>query len=121
MEWPLDKKDRSFQFGRLLAAMERAEEDYYYRTKEERQTNAIKALAGFKQTPWTVFERVNERLEGAYLNRIEQWQKKRYYKLRDEITALISQCSEEALNAPLTPYYLMGYELQRNEFFKTIN
>lgn len=29
MEWKLDRKDRSFQFGRLLAVMERAEDDYY--------------------------------------------------------------------------------------------
>lgn len=121
MEWPLDKLDRSFQFGRLLAAMERAEADYYYKTKEERQTNAVKSLAAFKQTPWIVFERVNKRLEGAYINRIESWQKMRYYKLRDEISALLSRCTEEPLNAPLSPYYLMGYELQRNEFFKTTN
>lgn len=118
MEWPLDKKDRSFQFGRLLAAMEKAEQDYYYEHDEEmRQTNAIKALAVFKQTPWIVFERVNARLENAYLPRIKQGRRNRYYKLRDEISAILAQCGGD-LNAVLTPYYLMGYELQRNEFFK---
>lgn len=117
MEWPLDKQDRSFQFGRLLAAMERAESDYYYNAKEERQTNAIKSMAAFKQTPWIVFERVNERLENAYLPRIKPGQRNRYYRLRDEVTGSLARCGED-LNAPLTPYYLMGYELQRNEFFK---
>ena len=117
MEWPLDKQDRSFQFGRLLSAMERAESDYYYNAKEERQTNAIKSMAVFKQTPWVVFERVNERLENAYLPRIKPWQRNRYYKIRDEITGILAKCGED-LNAPLTPYYLMGYELQRNDFYK---
>lgn len=117
MEWPLDKQDRSFQFGRLLSAMERAESDYYYNAKEERQTNAIKSMAVFKQTPWVVFERVNERLENAYLPRIKPWQRNRYYKIRDEITSILAKCGED-LNAPLTPYYLMGYELQRNDFYK---
>ena len=34
MAWALDKKNRSFQYGRLLAAMERLEEDYYSKTQE---------------------------------------------------------------------------------------
>lgn len=122
MEWPLDKKDRSFQFGRLLAVMERAEADYYYLTGEDRQTNAIKSLASFKQTPWSVFVRVDERLKNAYLPRLKDnnlWMRQRYYKLCGEITNIISTCTDEDVNAPLNQYYLMGYELQRNEFFKT--
>lgn len=121
MEWSLDKKDRSFQFGRLLAIMERAEADYYYSTGDDRQTNAIKSLAAFNRTPWNVYVRVNERLENAYLPRISSNCRKRYYKLRDEITANLSEFSAEQLNKPLDPFYLMGYELQRNVFFNTNN
>lgn len=118
MEWPLDKEDRDFQFGRLLAVMEKAEQDFYKAHKMEmRPTNAIKSLAAFKQTPWIVFERVNERLESAYLPRIKLRNRNCYYKLRDEISAILAQCGGD-LNAVLTPYYLMGYELQRNAFFK---
>lgn len=123
MEWKLDRKDRSFQFGRLLAVMERAEDDYYnsddYHNNigDSRQTNAIKSIAAFRQTPWTVFARINEMLEGAYLPRIKQWQRDRYHRLRDEISVNLSEYGD-ALNKPLNEFYLMGYELQRNEFFK---
>ena len=41
MEWKLDRKDRSFQFGRLLAVMERAEDDYYNNIGDSRQSNGI--------------------------------------------------------------------------------
>ena len=117
MEWELDRKDRSFQFGRLLAVMERVEEDYYRSINEDRQTSAIKSLSSFKQTPWSVFERVNEHLSQAYLPRVKPWQRDRYKRLTGEITAMLSSCSKKDLNAPLDPFYLIGYELQRNEFF----
>ena len=118
MEWKLDRKDPSFQYGRLLAVMERAEADYYGKTNESRQTNALKSLTAFKKTPWKVFERVNEKLESAYLNRLDKRSRNRYYRLRDEIVAILCQCCED-LNAPLNEFYLVGYSLQRNAFFES--
>mgnify|MGYP001211868421 CR=1 FL=1 len=66
MAWALDKKNRSFQYGRLLAAMERLEEDYYSKTQEGRQTNAIKYMSEFKRRPFAVFERVNQHLQAVW-------------------------------------------------------
>ena len=117
MAWELDKRDRSFQFGRLLAVMERGEADYYYKTQEKRQTNAIKFMSEYKQRPWFVFERVNRQLHQAYLNRIDPWQASRYERLVGEIVGILGQFPEEDLNKPLDDIYLMGYELQRNAFF----
>lgn len=121
MAWSLEKKDRSFQYGRLLAAMERAEADYYYKTGEDRQTNAIKFMSEFRQRPWMVFERINRQLHHAYLNRIDQWQVNRYEKCVGEIVEILQEFPEEDLKKPLEDIYLMGYELQRNEFFKKNN
>ncbi len=118
MSWDLDKKDRSFQFGRLLAAMERAESDYYYKTNENRQTNAIKNMSQFRRNPWSVFERINRQLNQAYLGRIEQWQKARYERVKDEICKILREFPEGDLNKPLEDTYLMGYEIQRNAFFE---
>ena len=118
MAWELDKCDRSFQFGRLLAVLERGEEDYYRKTQEARQTNAVKFMSEFRQRPWFVFERINRQLHQAYLGRIEPWQVSRYQRLVGEITAILGQFPEEELNRPLEDIYLMGYELQRNAFFK---
>ena len=117
MTWELDRRDRSFQFGRLLAVMERGETDYYAKTQETRQTNAIKFMSEFRQRPWFVFERLNRQLHQAYLNRIAPWQANRYERLVGEIVAILGEFPEEALNKPLEDTYLMGYELQRNSFF----
>lgn len=118
MSWTLDKKDRSFQYGRLLAVMERAEEDYYYKSGESRQTNAIKFMSEFRRRPYFVFERLNRHLNQAYLNRIDAWQCSRYNRLVGEIFEILREFPEQELNQPLTDLYLMGYELQRNEFFR---
>ena len=117
MAWELDKRDRSFQYGRLLAIMERGEMDYYSKTQETRQTNAIKFMSEYRQRPWFVFERVNRQLHQAYLNRIDPWQANRYERLVGEVTAILGGFPEEELNKPLEDIYLMGYELQRNAFY----
>lgn len=117
MAWELDKRDRSFQYGRLLAVMDRAEQDYYYKTQESRQTNAIKFMSEFRQRPFYVYERVNRHLHQAYLNRIKPWQANRYERLTREIIGIIREFPEEELNKPLSDLYLMGYDLQRNAFF----
>ena len=117
MAWELDKRDRSFQYGRLLAVLERGEADYYNKTQETRQTNAIKYMSEYRQRPWFVFERVNRQLHQAYLGRIEPWQTNRYERLVGEIVAILGEFPEEELNKPLDDIYLMGYELQRNAFF----
>lgn len=122
MAWELDKRDRSFQYGRLLAAMERVEEDYYFKTQENgqqdsRQTNAIKNMSDFRRRPFSVFERVNRHLQQAYVNRVDPWQANRYNRLVGEIFGILQEFPEGELNRPLDDIYLMGYELQRNAFF----
>lgn len=117
MAWELSKNDRSFQYGRLLAVMERAEADYYRKTQESRQTNAIKFMSEYRQRPFYVFERINRALHQAYLNRIDEWQANRYERLVSEIFQILGNFDESELDKPLDNIYLMGYELQRNSFF----
>ena len=114
----MDRRERSFQFGRLLAVMERAEEDFRSNREGDggRQTNALRSLSAFKETPLRIGERVNEQLENAYLPRLGKWQRDRYRRLRDEILALLCECGGD-LNAPINEFYLIGYSLQRNAFF----
>lgn len=45
-----DKKDRSYQFGRLLAVMEKVERDTYDRD-EKREPNAIRMQSVFCERP----------------------------------------------------------------------
>ncbi len=98
--------------------MERAEADFYYKTNETRQTNAIKFMSEYRQRPWTVFERINRQLHQAYLSRIDPWQAARYERLKDEICKILCNFDEKELNLPLSDLYLIGYELQRGAFFE---
>ena len=122
MSWDLTKPDRSFQFGRLLAVMDRAENDFYSLTEEAgRQTNAMKMMSIFRQRPWTVYEQVNRQLNTAYLPRLKPWQRSRYQRLTGEIVEILSVFPETELNRPLGDLYLMGFDLQRNAFFTKNN
>ncbi len=119
LSWELLKKDRSFQYGRLLAVMERLELDYYNKSGEDRLTAAIKAMPEFRRRPWNIYERVNRHLTQAYLPRVERWQRERYARMKDEITGILREFPQEELNRPLDDIYLMGYDLQHAEFFKS--
>ena len=110
--------DRSFQYGRLLAVMDRAECDYYRNSDDDRQTNAIKAMSEFRRRPWQVYERINRQLHVAYLPRMYRQDAERYERLCGQIVGMLAQFDESELNKPLEDTYLMGYELQRNAFFK---
>lgn len=121
METKLDEKDRSFQFGRLLAVMERAEQYYYWRTGEsgqdtstQRETNAIRMLGVYVQRPFATFGAIDKKLRTAYLPRISPGQKGQYLKLAGEIVAALHELGDKDLNKPLSDKYLLGYYLQRD-------
>lgn len=123
MGWNLDYHDRSFQFGRLLAALEKVEQDYYYQTgendadKKERMTTAIKSLSRFRQRPFSTYAAVQKHLWQAYFPRLNKASIIRYEKLKGEIVGMIAGFPEEELDRPLKDIYLLGYDLQRNAFF----
>lgn len=124
MSWDLNYPDRSFQFGRLLAAMERVENEFYRgETSEDkdknRQTSAIKAMAEFRRRPFSTYERVNRHLLQAYLPRVAPYARTQYAMLRDDIMMKISEFPPEDLNKPLDDIYLMGYDLQHADFYKS--
>ena len=114
-----DKKDRSYQFGRLLAVMEQIEKSSYDST-DTRETNAIRLQQKFVQRPLYTAEKVIEKLNAAYfpqLNRKSPGLKISYEKLIGEIMEKISQFSEDEWNKPLSETYLLGYYLQKNALF----
>lgn len=126
MGWTLDNPDRSFQFGRLLAAMEKVEQDYYYQSgggkddSRPRMTTAIKSLSRFRQRPMTTYSRIQEHLWQAYIPRLNSASRMRYEKLRGEIMDIVARNSAAEIDEPLKDIYLLGYDLQRNEFFKSV-
>ena len=67
-----EKKDRSCQFGRMLAVMEKVERDAFDKT-EEREPNAIRMYAVFCQRPMYAAGILEKQLEQAYFPRLKRW------------------------------------------------
>lgn len=63
------KQDRSYQFGRLLAVMEKVERDTYT-DNENREPNAIRQMTIFCRRPMYVTANLEKQLEQAYLPRL---------------------------------------------------
>lgn len=119
-EWTMDfepfKNDRDYQYGCLLAVMEKLERDTY--TKDEtREPNAIKLQSAFCQKPLHTAKVLNEKLL-PYLARLSP-QKRAFFKKRiGEIMETIANCESSRLNAPLGDTYLLGYYLQRQALYR---
>ena len=114
-----EKKDRSYQFGRLLAVMEKIEKDTYD-SNDNRETNAIRLQQKFVQRPFYTTEKIMEKLKVAYLPRLTPGAKIYYEGIIGNIMEQLSDYSDE-LNRSLSETYLLGYYLQRNAFYTKKN
>lgn len=116
-----DKKDRSYQFGRLLAVFEKIESDALSDKKDEnkkiRETSAMRLQSAFVQRPADTSKIIMNNLKTAYYPRLDAGIRVYYEKIIGEIFEIISEFSAD-FNKPLTPEYLLGYYLQQNEFYK---
>ena len=119
-EWNMalepEKKDRSYQFGRLLAVMEKAERDTYD-SSEGREPNAIRLQSIFCQRPMSTADNLEKQLERAYFPRLKPGSRIWYKNLMGQIMGIISEFPQEDWNKPLDATYLMGYYLQRSALY----
>ena len=114
-----NKKDRSYQFGRLLAVMEKIERDTYDKD-EMREPNAIRMQTVFCERPYYVSKILNMRVI-PYLQRQNVQSRAFYRNLISKIMEELSEYSDFELNKPLKETYLMGYYLQRKELYTPVN
>ena len=114
-----NKKDRSYQFGRLLAVMEKIERDTYDKD-EMREPNAIRMQTVFCERPYYVSKILNMRVI-PYLQRQNIQSRAFYRNLISKIMEELSEYSDFELNKPLKETYLMGYYLQRKELYTPVN
>lgn len=123
-EWSMalepEKKDRSYQFGRLLAVMEKVERDTYDNS-EGREPNAIRMQSVFCQRPMYAAGIIEKQLEQAYFPRHSPGIRAWYKSIISQIMEKISQTPEEQWNLPLEDSYLMGYYLQRSALYTKNN
>lgn len=111
-----EKKDRSYQYGRLLAVLEKAERDTYD-SNEGREPNAMRMQAVFSQRPQYAGRFLWEQVKKAYYPRLKPWQRAYYERLIGEIMEQLSQFPEQEMNQALGDTYLLGYYLQKNDLY----
>ena len=115
-----EKKDCSYQFGRLLAVLEKVERDTFG-SDESREPNAIRQQSVFCQRPLYAANNIESQLERAYFPRLTPGSRMFYKKLIGEIMENIGQFPEHQWNQPLGETYLLGYYLQRNALYTAKN
>lgn len=119
-EWDMalepEKRDRSYQYGRLLAVLEKAERDTYD-NDEKREPNAIRMQSVFVQRPGYATKIIVDQIKSAYYPRLKPGQRVYYEKLIGEIMQMISETGDESYNKPLDETYILGYYLQKNLFY----
>ncbi len=111
-----DKKNRSYQFGRLLAVLEKAERDTFDKD-EDREPNAMRLQSAFCKRPLHMFRIIQEQVKKGYYPKLSAGSRIFYDKLIGEIMNVISSETEDSLNRPLEDLYLIGYYLQRKELY----
>lgn len=111
-----DKKDLSYQYGRLLAVLEKAERDTY-ESGEGREPNAVRMQSAFCAHPAQTAKTVIEQVKTGYYPKLRPGSRIFYDRLIGEIYEKISDFSEAEWNAPLKETYIMGYYLQKNALY----
>ena len=113
-----ERKDRSYQWGRLLAVMEKIERDTYDQD-EKREPNAIRMQSVFVKRPGYAFMVIMEQLKNAYYPRLHVGLRTKYEKLIGEIMEQIhlSLKETEKYGDPLSESYLPGYYLQKSVLY----
>jgi|GEM_PF-377305 len=115
-----EKKNRSYQFGRLLAVLEKAERDAFD-SDEKREPNAMRMQTLFVKRPMYAAKLIIEQLKNAYYPRLKPGARNYYDRLIGEIMLVISGCPEGETGKPLGEEYLMGYYLQKNALYTKKN
>lgn len=119
-EWSMEldscKQDRSYQFGRLLAVMEKVERDTY-KKDENREPNAIRQQSVFCRRPMYAAGNIEKQLEQAYFPRLSPNLRAYYKNIIGQIMEEIHRFPDNEWNRPLDDTYLMGYYLQRSALY----
>ena len=111
-----ERADRSYQFGRLLAVLEKAERDTYDKD-ETREPNAVRLQSVYSRRPLYTFKLIEEQLHRAYFPKLKPGTRNFYKNLISEIISRLPDCTEQELNQPLKDTYLLGYYLQRKALY----
>lgn len=119
-EWNMslepEKKDISYQYGRLLAVFEKIEQDTYDKD-EQREPNAIRMQSVFAKRPRYASRILWEQMKKAYYPRLKPWNRVKYDRLIGEIIEQTSNLPQAEHEEALKDTYLFGYYLQKKALY----
>ena len=119
-EWNMslepEKKDISYQYGRLLAVFEKIEQDTYDKD-EQREPNAIRMQSVFAKRPRYASRILWEQMKKAYYPHLKPWNRVKYDRLIGEIIEQISNLPQAEHEEALKDTYLFGYYLQKKALY----
>lgn len=119
-EWNMslepEKKDISYQYGRLLAVFEKIEQDTYDKD-EQREPNAIRMQSVFAKRPRYASRILWEQMKKAYYPHLKPWNRVKYDRLIGEIIEQISNLPRAEHEEALKDTYLFGYYLQKKALY----
>lgn len=119
-EWNMslepEKKDISYQYGRLLAVFEKIEQDTYDKD-EQREPNTIRMQSVFAKRPRYASRILWEQMKKAYYPRLKPWNRVKYDRLIGEIIEQISNLPQAEHEEALKDTYLFGYYLQKKALY----
>ena len=105
------KKDVSYQYGRLLAVFEKLERDTYD-SNEQREPNAIRMQSVFAKRPLYASRIIWEQLKKAYYPKLAPGD-----RIIEQIIQEISSFPQAEQEEALKDTYLFGYYLQRSALY----
>lgn len=112
MSLDVESKDVSYQYGRLLAVLERIELDYNWSHGNNRPLMTVRRNPAFVQRPLQVAAELWQKSRAVYLRSCP---KAGYYsKLVQEILDTIADLPDR--DKPLQETYILGYSAQMQEF-----
>lgn len=115
-----EKFDISYQYGRLLAVIEKVERDTY-KKDEGREPNAVRMQSIFCLRPAKTAKIIIEQLKKSYLPKHSPGMRVYYDRLIGEIYEQIALHPENEWDMPLKETYIIGYYLQKNELYTKSN
>lgn len=116
MQLNKESTNRSYLFGRLLAVYDRIEKVACSSSESGRETNALRYQTAFMQYPAATW-RTLETLSAPYMAKLKTGSLEYFRKTISEITSLFSEEDAPIMNRPLDENYLLGFYLQRNDFY----
>ena len=118
MELEQERKDISYQFGRLLAVYEKIEKDALGSNEEnQRETNAMRMQSVYCKKPMHYANELEKQMQRAYFTRLNPGKVIYYKKMIGQILSEINNFPESEWNKSLKDSYLMGYYLQRRSLY----